>query len=131
MIYRLLADAVLIVHLVFVALVVFGGLLVLRWPRFMWVHLPIVVWGVAIELIGFICPLTPLEVWLLEQGGEAGYEGGFINHYITSFLYPDGLTRRVQVLLGVLAFLPNVAIYSYLLLQRRHRLDRPRGSGSP
>jgi hypothetical protein len=123
MMYRVLADVVLIVHLVFVALVVFGGLLVLRWPRFMWVHLPIALWGVAIELIGFICPLTPLEVWLREQGGEAGYEGGFIEHYITSFLYPDGLTRGMQVLLGALALLLNAAIYGYLLLRWKRRID--------
>ncbi len=114
MIYRLSADLVLIVHLVFVMLVVFGGLLVLRWPRLMWVHVPVVLWGAAIEFIGFVCPLTPLEVWLRKRGGEAGFEGDFIDHYITALLYPDGLTRGLQILLGVLALAPNVAIYGYL-----------------
>jgi len=110
MLYRLSADLVLIVHLVFVAWVVLGGPLVLRWPRLIWVHVPAVFWGVAIELIGFVCPLTPLEVWLREQGGEIAYEGDFIGHYITPLRYPHGLTRALQILLGVLALLLNVAI---------------------
>jgi hypothetical protein len=119
MMYRVAADLVLIIHLAFVVFVVLGGLLVLRWPRLMWLHLPAVLWGAAIELIGFVCPLTPLEVWLREQGGEPGYEGDFIGHYITALLYPEGLTRGLQVLLGALALLPNVAIYGYLLVRRR------------
>jgi hypothetical protein len=119
MIYRLSADLVLIAHLGFIALVVLGGFLVLRWPRLMWLHVPVALWGVAIEFIGFTCPLTPLEVWLRERGGEAGYEGGFIEHYITAAVYPHGLTRSLQVLLGVLALLPNIAIYSYLFLRWR------------
>jgi hypothetical protein len=119
MIYRLAADLVLIIHLAFVIFVVLGGLLVLRWRALMWLHVPVVLWGVAIELIGFVCPLTPLEVWLREQGGEAGYEGGFIAHYITALLYPDGLTRGLQVMFGVVAMLPNAAIYAYLLVRRR------------
>jgi len=118
MMYRLSADLVLILHLAFVAWVVLGGLLVLRWPRLMWIHVPAVLWGVAIEFIGFVCPLTPLEVWLREQGGETPYEGDFIAHYITELLYPDELTRALQVLLGVLALLPNAAIYGYLLIRR-------------
>jgi hypothetical protein len=113
MIYRLAADLILIVHLAFVALVVLGGVLVLRWPRFMWVHVPALLWGLAIEFIGFVCPLTPLENWLRERAGEATYEGGFIEHYITSLLYPDGLTREIQILLGVLVLVSNVAIYGY------------------
>jgi hypothetical protein len=80
----------------------------------MWVHVPVVLWGAAIEFIGFVCPLTPLEVWLRKRGGEAGFEGDFIDHYITALLYPDGLTRGLQILLGVLALAPNVAIYGYL-----------------
>jgi len=122
MIYRLSADLVLIIHLAFVLWVVLGGLLVLRWPRLMWVHVPAVLWGAAIEFIGFVCPLTPLEGWLREQGGEVPYKGDFIAHYITAVLYPEGLTRGLQVLLGVLALLPNVATYGYLLV----RLKRSR-----
>jgi len=119
--YRVAADVILVIHLGFVVFVVLGGFLVLRWPKLMWLHVPAVLWGVAIELIGFVCPLTPLEVWLRQQAGEAGYEGGFIDHYITSVLYPEGLTRGLQISLGILALLPNVAIYSYLLVRRRRR----------
>jgi hypothetical protein len=115
MIYRLSADLVLIVHLGFIALVVLGGLLVLRWPRLIWLHVPVVLWGAAIEFIGFVCPLTPLEVWLRERGGEAAFEGDFIEHYITALIYPEGLTRGLQILLGVLALVPNVVIYGYLV----------------
>jgi hypothetical protein len=121
MVYQLLADLVLIIHVGFVVLVVLGGLAVLRWPRLMWLHLPAVLWGAAIEFIGFVCPLTPLEVWLRARSGGAAYGGDFIGHYITAFLYPDGLTRGLQVLLGLLALLPNVALYGYLFVRWRRQ----------
>src|SRR5918994_1428268 len=97
MIFRGLADVVLVVHLAFVLFVVLGGLAALRWPRLAYVHVPVALYGVAIEFIGFICPLTPLEVWLRRRGGEAGYEGGFIEHYVTAAIYPSGLTREIQL----------------------------------
>jgi len=119
MFYRLSADLILIVHLTFVAFVVLGGLLVLRWPRLIWLHLTAVLWGAAIEFIGFICPLTPLEVSLRELGGEAAYEGDFIDHYITALLYPSGLTRELQIVLGCLILAVNLSIYGYLFVRRR------------
>jgi hypothetical protein len=119
MIYRFFADVVVVVHLGFVVWVVLGGLMVLRWRSLLWWHLPAVLWGAAIEFIGFVCPLTPLEVWLREQGGEMAYEGGFIDHYITPLLYPEGLTRGLQIILGFLALLPNIAIYGCLLVRWR------------
>ena len=88
MLLLLLADLVVILHLSFVLFVVFGGLLVLRWPRLAWVHLPAAAWGVAIEFTGGICPLTPLENWLREKAGEIGYADGFTEHYILPVLYP-------------------------------------------
>ena len=88
--YRLLADAVLIIHLGFIAFVVLGGLLVLRWPRLAWLHLPTVAWGAWIEFTGSICPLTPLEIGLRARGGETAYRGGFIEHYVTALIYPEG-----------------------------------------
>jgi uncharacterized membrane protein len=124
MIYRLSADLVLIVHLGFIVLVVLGGLLVLRWPRLIWLHVPVVLWGAAIEFIGFVCPLTPLEVWLRERGGEAAFEGDFIEHYITALIYPEGLTRGLQILLGVLALVPNVVIYGYLVARWKRGRSR-------
>ena len=120
MLFRLLADTILVVHLAFVLFVVLGGLLVLRWPRFVWLHIPAAVWGVLIELTGWICPLTPLEQSLRRRGGEAGYEGSFIDHYVTAMIYPDGLTREMQYVLGGLVLLINVAVYVYFIRSRRN-----------
>jgi hypothetical protein len=111
MLWRFLADLTLMVHAAFVAFVVLGGLAVLRWPTIAWVHLPAVAWGVAIEFGGWICPLTPLEVALRQRGGEAGYGGGFIEHYVTPVLYPDGLTHSMQVMLGLTVLAVNVWVY--------------------
>jgi len=108
LIYRALADLVLVVHLAFVLFVVLGGLLVLRWPRVALLHVPAAIWGVLIEYTGWICPLTPLENSLRRSGGEAGYSGGFIQHYIQPLLYPAGLTRGTQIVLGSIALLVNL-----------------------
>jgi hypothetical protein len=117
--YRLLADAVLIIHLGFIAFVVLGGLLVLRWPRLAWLHLPTVAWGAWIEFTGSICPLTPLEIGLRARGGETAYRGGFIEHYVTALIYPEGLNRNQQVALGVFVLVLNAAVYGWLLWRRR------------
>jgi hypothetical protein len=117
--YRSAADGVLVVHLAFVLFVVLGGLLALRWPRVAWVHVPVAVYGAAIEFIGFVCPLTPLEVWLRRQGGQAGYSGGFIEHYVTAALYPSGLTREIQLVLGTAVLLLNAIVYAVWLRRRR------------
>jgi hypothetical protein len=122
--YRLTADLVLIIHLAFVLFVALGGLLVLRRPHFMWLHLPAVVWGTLSEFLGVVCPLTPLETRLLELGGGTGYEGDFITHYITAALYPSGLTRGMQFALGLGALLLNMAIYGYGLHRRRRSRRR-------
>ena len=124
MIYRLTADLVLIVHLAFILFVALGGLLVLRRPRLIWLHLPTVVWGALSEFLGVICPLTPLETALRELGGGNGYGGDFILHYITAIIYPSGLTRGTQIALGFGALTLNMAIYGYWLLRKRR--PRPR-----
>lgn len=111
MIYRLLADVVVGIHFAFVAFVIAGGILVLRWPRVALLHLPCAVWGVVVELAGLICPLTPLEQLLRLRGGRAGYEGGFVEHYILPILYPAALTRRWQLALGTIALVVNVLVY--------------------
>lgn len=118
MTWRVLADAVLLLHGFFVLFVVLGGFLVLRWPRLAWLHMPAALWGAAIEFGGWICPLTPLEVALRRRGGEAGFGGGFIEHYVTAALYPDGLTRAVQVGLGVAVLLVNGWVYWRVLRSR-------------
>jgi hypothetical protein len=124
MLYRLSADLVLIVHLAFILFVMLGGLLVLHRPRLMWLHLPAVVWGVLSEFLGVLCPLTPLETMLRELGGGTGYEGDFIEHYITAVIYPSGLTRGTQIALGFGALLLNMAIYGYGLLRKRRSRHR-------
>ena len=121
MIYRALADLVLVVHLAFVLFVVLGGLLVLRWPRLAWLHVPAAIWGVLIEYTGWICPLTPLENSFRARGGEAGYSGGFIEHYIQPLLYPAGLTRSTQVVLGSLALVLNLTAYAIVVSRMRRR----------
>lgn len=119
MAFGLLADLVVVVHLGFVLFVVFGGLLLLRWPRLAWAHVPAALWGGAIELGGWICPLTPLENWLRDRAGLVTYEGGFVERYVLPVLYPGELTRGVQLVLGVGVLALNVVIYT--ALWRRHR----------
>jgi Protein of Unknown function (DUF2784) len=100
--YRIAADLVVAFHLLFICFVVGGAFLAWRWPRVIWVYLPAAVYGALIEFIGFTCPLTPLENYLRRRAGEAGYRGGFIAHYLLRVIYPAGLTRGVQIGLGVL-----------------------------
>lgn len=125
MFFRGAADLVLVVHLAFVLFVVLGGLLALRWRRVAWVHVPIALYGAMIEFVGFVCPLTPLEVWLRRRGGEAGYEGGFIEHYITAAIYPSGLTREIQLALGAAVLVLNGIVYFVWWRQgRRSTIER-------
>ena len=121
MLYRLLADLVVLVHFGFVLFVVLGGLLALRWPRAAWVHLPAALWGAGIEFAAGICPLTPLENHLRRLGGEAGYTGGFVEHYVLPVLYPDGLTRGVQLVLGTFVLVLNIAVYTIVWRRRSRR----------
>ena len=122
--YRLLADGVVLIHLGFVVFAVFGALAAFRWPKLIWLHLPALVWGAAIEFSGRICPLTPLENWLRMKGGEAGYETSFIEQYLLPVLYPAALTASTQFILGTLLVLINAALYGLLL---RHFRRRQRG----
>ena len=115
----LVADLVVVVHFMFVLFVVLGGLLVLRWPRLAYLHLPAATWGVLIEFAGWVCPLTPLEQSLRLRAGEQGYPGSFIEHYLLPLLYPSALTRTLQVALGIIVIAVNLAIYGYLLRRRR------------
>lgn len=131
MLYRRAADLVLVAHLAFVAFVALGGLLVLRWRRLAWVHVPVALWGMAIAYVGFVCPLTPLENRLRRLGGEAGYHGGFIEHYAGALLYPAGLTRGAQLVLGTAVLAMNAAVYWRALSAWRRERGRvpPREAG--
>lgn len=111
MIPSLLADGVLALHVAFLLFVVFGGFLALRRRRVAWVHVPCVLWGAWVEVAGWVCPLTPLENHLRRAAGEAGYPGGFLDHYLAPVLYPSGLTRPIQVGLGIAALALNVGVY--------------------
>lgn len=124
MLRALLADTVLVVHGLFIAWVVLGAFAVWRWPALAWLHLPAVAWGVWIEWSGGLCPLTPLEWQLREAAGQAGYRGGFIEHYLTAAIYPEGLTRRVQWALGAFVLVLNAGLYGLFAVRwlRRRRL---------
>lgn len=111
MIYSILADIIVVIHLLFVLFVLLGGLLVLHWRFLGWVHIPAVCWAVMIEFSGWICPLTPLENFLRIKGGSSGYATGFVEHYIIPLLYPSHLTRGLQIFLGFLVIVVNLAVY--------------------
>jgi hypothetical protein len=124
--YRLLADALVLLHAGFILFVVGGSFLVL-WKRWiLWLHLPACLWGALIEFYGWVCPLTPWEQALRARAGQGGYTGGFIDHYLVPLIYPSALTRRGQLLIGVLVVLLNAASYVVLWSRfRRVRAVRP------
>ena len=119
MIDRLLADAVVLLHLLFIAFALAGGALVLWRLRIAWLHLPAVAWAAYVEFTATICPLTPLENALRRRAGAAGYDGGFIEHYLIPVIYPAGLTPSIQVAIGGLVVALNVAFYA--AAWKRHR----------
>ena len=114
MIYGLLADLVVLVHLSFVLFAVFGGFAVYRWRRILILHLAAVVWAVLVEVFGLLCPLTPLENRFRRMAGQEGYETDFIDRYIMQLLYPENLTRETQILLGCAVLAINVLVYAFL-----------------
>jgi hypothetical protein len=126
MAYRALADLVVLVHLAFVVFVLLGGFLALRWRWLPWLHLPAAFWGAAIEFGGLLCPLTPLEQWLRSSGGAVAYSGGFVEYYILPLIYPPGLSRPLQLLLGLVVVSINLAVYGVVI----RRLRRARASSS-
>ncbi|MQA28410.1 MAG: DUF2784 family protein [Luteitalea sp.] len=122
--FRAAADIVVAVHAAFVAFVVLGGLLVVRWRRLAWIHVPAAIWGVIIELAGWACPLTPLENYLRERGGSSPYQGDFVEHYVLPLLYPAYLTRPRQIWLGGLAMAINALLY-WRVVRTAARARRP------
>lgn len=121
----MLADAVLVLHLCFILFVVFGGLLVLRWPRVAWAHLPAAAWGVVVEIAGWICPLTPLEIAFRRAAGRPAYDTSFVEHYLVPLIYPSSLTREMQIALGVLVLGLNAAVYAHVWRGRSGRRSWP------
>jgi hypothetical protein len=119
--YAVMADITVLIHALFVLFVVFGGVAALRWKRLLWFHLPAVIWGGAIELLGWVCPLTYLENFLRRLGGEAGYRGTFIEQYLEPVLYPLGMARHSHIILGLSAIFINLVIYRRLWRRSRKR----------
>jgi len=124
MVFDLLAGAVIVVHLAFIVFVAVGALLAVHWPRLVWFHVPALVWAVGIIVVGYDCPLTPLEKWLRERAGGASYEGGFVDRYLEDVIYPEELTPLLRALAAV------AIVGGYALWFRRHVVHRGRsGAG--
>ncbi|UWF51624.1 DUF2784 domain-containing protein [Pseudomonas sp. N3-W] len=119
MLYRIAADGLVLFHLLFILFVLFGGLLVLRWPSLAWLHLPAAAWGVIVEVFHLTCPLTYWENLMREAAGQIGYGGGFIEHYVWPVIYPAGLTPEIQWVLGSVVLAVNVLVYGRLIRLRR------------
>jgi hypothetical protein len=119
MLYRVLADATAIFHFLFVLFVTLGGLLVLRWHRLAWIHLPAAIWGFLIEIMNWTCPLTTYENLFRERGGLAGYGDDFIAYHLFRWIYPEGLTRTMQFAIAAFVLAINTAVYARLTFRRR------------
>lgn len=126
MLSRIAADLVLVVHLGFIVFVILGGLLLLRFPKIMYLHIPAAVWGAVVEISGRICPLTTWENDLRQSAGESGYAESFVEHYLVPIIYPAGLTRDVQLTLAGIVVFANIVIYGWLL----YRWNRSRARES-
>lgn len=120
--YSLLANVLVVLHLSFVLFVLFGGLLTVKWPQAPWLHLPAVAWGALVEFTGWFCPLSSFEYWLRMQAGESADQGDFVSRWFLPVLYPDFLTPRIQIALGVLVLVTNLMIYAWIW---RRRLNNP------
>lgn len=129
MLYKLLAEAVIILHFAFIMFAILGGLLILWRNWVIYIHLPAVVWGAVVEIKGWVCPLTPLENQLMRLSGDSGYANGFIDHYLLPIIYPAGITHQIQVILGILVILINTGIYAFVYW-RKSRPNHPIPKGN-
>jgi hypothetical protein len=118
-VYNLFADAIVLAHFLFIAFVICGGLLIIRWPRIAFVHLPAALWGAAVEIFGWICPLTPLENHFRNLTGNNQYSGDFILRYLVPIIYPENLTSGIQQVLGILVIVINIIFYTIAI--RKHK----------
>lgn len=122
MFYKILADFILIFHLLFILFVLLGGLLAFKKPKVIWLHIPVFIWGVLISIFRWVCPLTPLETYLRLNAGQEGYEGGFISHYIIPIIYPDDFGPVMGMYYAIIVIACNVIIYSLLICSiKKHR----------
>lgn len=117
MLYQLAADIIVLLHFFFIVFVVFGGVLVFKWRWIICLHIPAAIWGALIVMVGWICPLTPIENMLRHESGSQIYTGSFIEHYLVPVIYPSGLNREVFILMGVVVILINLIIYAKFFLK--------------
>ena len=117
--YNILADLIVLIHCVFVLFSVLGAFLIIRWRMMLWFHLPAVLWAAWIEFSGGICPLTPLENWLRLKSGDAAYSDDFVAHYLLPLLYPSGLSRNIQIVLGIIVVAINLLLYGYVFVLQK------------
>ena len=120
--YKFLADLIVLIHFSFILFVVFGGFMALKWKKLIYIHIPAALWGTAISIIGWVCPLTPLEIELRVRAGSGSYTGGFIDHYLIPIIYPPGLTRGIQYYLAAGVIIINAT--AYYLFWRKYRKSR-------
>ena len=127
MVYSLLSQLIVLLHLAFILFVVFGALLVLRWTKIVWIHIPFALWGMVVEYFNIICPLTPWENHFRRLAGNTVYESGFIEHYIIPLMYPEALSRNLQFILGSLVVVINLGIYSFIILRSLRKRKKVAG----
>lgn len=121
MIFRIIADILIVLHGLFILYVLFGAFLNFRWQKLVWLHLPVMIWGILVEYMHWICPLTPLENYFRRKAGTGVYEGDFIDHYIIPLIYPENLTPQFQVVLGSLVIVLNLVIYGFFWYRIRRK----------
>jgi len=125
MFYLFISDIVVLLHFGFVLYVIFGGFLLFKWPKSIWVHIPAVIWGSVVEIFNITCPLTILENLFRYKAGTGTYEADFIGEYILPILYPDGLTREIQLILGIAVIIGNSLIYYFVFRKRKASNQEP------
>jgi len=118
MIYKILSDSIVVIHLAFILFVCLGAFLVFKWPGILWIHLPCAIWGAILEFFNLICPLTPLENYFRKLSGIPEYHSGFIDHYILPIIYPDSLTPEKQMIFGLFVVIINVLVYGLIILKK-------------
>ncbi|PKN53285.1 MAG: DUF2784 domain-containing protein [Deltaproteobacteria bacterium HGW-Deltaproteobacteria-13] len=123
-VYNILTDAVVGAHFLFIVFVVCGGLLVIRWPRMALVHLPSAIWGAAVEIFSWVCPLTPLENYFRNLAGGSSYSGDFILRYLIPVIYPENLTSAIQQVLGAMVIFINIIVYIIAYVKNDPRQTR-------